>query len=296
MPGLTLLSFGGGQDSTALLYKSVYDAAFRDRYIQGRLLVIMADTKDEHPPTRAHVESVQKFCAEHGVEFVHLKPEMGFHRGKWQGYREFLRATNTCGSKAFKKTCTDNLKVQPIYRYLEFWLSQNYGVVNNRKQGLKQFVDKYGKIRVIIGIAAGEESRVGDDSGLAVWQRYCLERVYPLIDLAMDRQACQDYIASCSKPVPPPSNCMLCPFMSEIELLWLHRTYPDDYAEWVRLEQAKVDRFRAEGLPDEKNLGVWGRKLLPQKLAEASARFGHMTQAALNDYKQSHGHCVRSKY
>jgi hypothetical protein len=47
---------------------------------------------------------------------------MGLHGGKWQGYRQFLRATSTCGSKAFRKTCTDNLKIKPIYRFLEKWI------------------------------------------------------------------------------------------------------------------------------------------------------------------------------
>jgi 3'-phosphoadenosine 5'-phosphosulfate sulfotransferase (PAPS reductase)/FAD synthetase len=295
MNDLTVLSFGGGQDSTALLYKYVFDADFRAKYAPGRFLVIMAATLDEHPETNLHVAKTKEFCAAHKIEFVHITPDMGFHGGKWQGYRQFLRATNTCGSKAFRKTCTDNLKIKPIYRFLEQWLAREYNVANKLKKGFYQFVHQgHGKVKMLIGIAKGEESRCGE--ALEKWQRETVERVYPLIDLGLDRQGCQDYIASCNKPVPPPSNCMLCPFMSEIELLWLFLNYPLDYAEWVKLEQAKIDRFRGEGLPDDKNLGVWGRKLLPQKLAEAQVRYAHMTHAQINEYKMSHGHCVKSKY
>lgn len=295
MNDLTVLSFGGGQDSTALLYKYAFDADFRAKYAPGRFLVIMAATLDEHPETNAHVAEIKTFCAQHKIEFAHITPDMGFHGGKWQGYRQFLSATNTCGSKAFRKTCTDNLKIKPIYRFLEQWLAREYRLTNaTRKQGFYEFCRDHGKINVLIGIAAGEESRVG--APIEKWAQRTTQRVYPLIDLGMDRQACQDYIASCNKPVPPPSNCMLCPFMSEIELLWLFLNYPLDYTAWVKLEQNKIDRFRGEGLPDDKNLGVWGRKLLPQKLAEAQARYGHMTHAQINEYKMSHGHCVKSKY
>lgn len=292
---LTVLSFGGGQDSTAILYKLVYDAQFRKTYAPGRLLVLMADTRDEHPETVKHVAETEAFCAAHQVEFVLITPSMGYHGGKWQGYREFLRATNTCGSKAFRKTCTDNLKLKPIYRFLEAWLHKNYGVKDRLKKGFYEFVHQgHGKIRVLIGIAKGEESRVGEP--LEKWMRETTVREYPLIDIGMDRQGCQDYIKSVGKSVPPPSNCMLCPFMSEIELLWLYRNYPADYAEWVQLEENKIRRFANEGLADEKNLGVWGRKMLPQKLTEAQARYGHMTTEQLNEYKMSHGHCVKSKY
>jgi 3'-phosphoadenosine 5'-phosphosulfate sulfotransferase (PAPS reductase)/FAD synthetase len=292
--GLTVLSFGGGQDSHALLYRYAFDPDFRAKYAPGRFLVIMAATLDEHPETNVAVEAAKVFCREQSIEFVHITPDMGFHGGKWQGYRQFLMATNTCGSKAFRKTCTDNLKIKPIYRFLEQWLAKNYGVRSALKKGFYDFAAKYGKIKVLIGIAKGEESRCG--APLEKWAQMTTERVYPLIDLGMDRQGCQDYIAACNKPVPPPSNCMLCPFMSEIELLWLYHNYQADYNAWVILEQNKIDRFRREGLADDKNLGVWGRKLLPQKLQEAKVRYAHMTIADINEYKMSHGHCVKSKY
>jgi hypothetical protein len=296
MNDLTVLSFGGGQDSTALLYKYAFDASFRAKYAPGQFLVIMAATLDEHPATNAHIKATEQFCNEHNIEFVYITPDIGYHGGKWQGYRQFLRATNTCGSKAFRKTCTDNLKIKPIYRFLEQWIARTFCLTHNaRKQGFYEFVRKgHGKIKMLIGIAKGEESRCGE--AVEKWQRETVERVYPLIELGLDRQGCQDYIASVNKPVPPPSNCMLCPFMSEIELLWLFNNFPADYAVWDTLEQNKIDRFRGEGLPDDKNLGVWGKKLLPQKLAEAKVRYAHMTPAAINEYKMSHGHCVKSKY
>lgn len=292
---LTVLSFGAGQDSTALLLHYVYEPSFRARYAPGRLLVIFSDTGDEHPSTYKHLEETKRFCAEKGIEFAHLTPDLGFHSKSWQSLRGFYNLKKTVGSKAFPKTCTDKLKVQPIYKFLNHWISQNFGLSSYQKDGIKEFARAHGKIRVLVGIAKGEEKRVADPSKEeAVWKRESIEMVYPLLDLELDRKGCQDYIRSVGHSVPAPSNCMLCPFMSEIELLWLWRRHPEDFSDWVRIEANKIQNNLHVG--EGRNLGVWGRKLLPEKLEEARRKYGHLTDAELDDYKMSHGHCVASRY
>lgn len=81
--------------------------------------------------------------------------------------------------------------------------------------------------------------------------------------------------------------------MSKPELLWLANNLPDDYAEWVELENAKRQRWEHLG---EKNYGVWGKKTLPMVLEEAQAQYGHLTAEELDTIKFSHGHAVKSKY
>lgn len=293
-PELTVLSFGGGQDSTTLLYKYVNDPIFRATYAPNRFLVVMADTGDEHPETVKHVEWVKSYCLEHNIEFAHITPELGFHSEKWQSLRGFYNLSKTVGSKAFPKTCTDRLKIRPIYKFLENWLSKEYGVSCNRKKGLKEFAAEHGKINMIIGIAKGEESRMTDASTAPeAWKRLAINMVYPLVDLGLDRAACQEYMGSLDLPVPPPSNCILCPFMSDIELLWLHRFMNEDLQDWIRIEAAKLAANTHMG---DRNLGVWGVKNLSVKLAEVIAKHDHMTDEDLNEYKFSHGHCVKSKY
>ena len=291
---LTILSYGAGQDSTALRDLYVFDKAFRKKYAPGRMMMICSDTGDEHLATYAHIEETKEFCEKHGIEFHHLTADKGFHSESWPSLREFYRRTNTVGSKAFPKTCTDRLKLQPIYRFLEHWLAENYGVRCSRKKGFYEFAEQYGKINMLIGIAAGEEKRVADpEKGPCKWRRETVQNVYPLIDLGMDRKACQDYIRSVGNKVPPPSNCILCPFMNEVELVWLYRNQPHDFQEWVDIEQTKLSHNLDKG---DRNLGVWGKKYLPEVLTGALARFGHMTMEALDEYKMSHGHCVMSKY
>ena len=290
---LTILSFGGGQDSTTILYKYLYDAEFRSEYAPNKFLVVMSDTGDEHPSTYKHIEYVKSLCEKNFIEFVLIIPDMGFHYENWQSLRSFYKLKNAIGSKAFPKTCTDKLKLQPIYKFIENWLGKNYGVTVGRKKGFYEFAEKYEKINILLGIAAGEERRVADPNKLSKWQRLCTQAIYPLIEIGYDRSECHKYIKSVGHEIPMPSNCMLCPFLSEIELLWLYKFYPEDYKDWVQMERNKLDNNLHL---EDRNLGVWGKKTLPEILKRAQEKYKDLTKKDLIEYKMSHGHCVMTKY
>lgn len=309
MNKLTVLSFGGGQDSTALLYKLIYDKSFRKQHAPNDLLVVMADTANEHVETNIHVDQVRELCRDHNISFWFITGAMGFTSPVWsKGLVDFYASGNRIGSKAFPKTCTDKLKITPIYNFLEEYVFNTYDTIDivGRKRALKQFAEKHGKIDVIIGIAAGEETRAStNEESPSVWMRQSINKVYPLIDMKMDRQACQDYIAEVGHVVPPPSNCILCPFMSHQELLYMYRTMPFWYHKWASLELNKLQANAHEG--DIKktlnskgvvvdNMGIWGKGQLWEQLKIAEVKFGHMTTEELREYKMSHGHCVKSKY
>ena len=297
---ITLLSFGGGQDSTAILLKIIYDPEFAKRYVRGRLIVIMVNTKNEHPETYKHIFRIRKLCMLEGIEFILLDPK-GYTSDSWgEGLTRFWEKKGAIGSKAYPKTCTDKLKITPLYNYLEKVLDPE----STRKKAFYDYAAAHGPMRVLIGIAKGEERRVSGEPPQK-WMKTATVREYPLIDLGMDRQACQDYIEQ-FMPVPPPSNCMFCPFLSLQELLYLYYKYPREYYRWVALEQAKIEKNAYQGdltkTMSEKtgkivdNLGVWGKKLLPEMLKEALEKYGHMSLEELEEYKFSHGHCVASKY
>lgn len=315
---LTVLSFGGGQDSTAILYKLLFDLDYRKQYAPGKLIVVIADTGNEHDATVQHIKFVQDLCRAHQVEFYFIDSNSDYYTGDWRGgLINYYEAGNRIGSKAYPKTCTDKLKIQPIYKFLDGWIYKNYPEVKEalkptlvakieanpgkefeilKKAGLKTFAGIHGKIDILLGIAKGEEKRASTNEESAhVWQRVAINKVYPLLEEGLDRQACQDYIASTGHEVPPPSNCIICPFLSEQELLYLYRFNRPWFNKFVALEAAKIKHWEDKVDP-AKNLGVWGNKLLPEKLEEAQAKYGHWTDAELQEYKNSHGHCVNSKY
>lgn len=326
MEKLTVLSFGGGQDSTALLYEYVYNYNFRKVYDIKKLLVLISETGNEHDETYAHIEHIKDFCIKYKIEFVQISYNMGFHQGSWaDGLVEFYKKTTTCGSKAFPKTCTDNLKVKPIYRFLNWYVMEKYDLrekcfqsfgkktiekwktsaynddyANSRlisqlsqKKALKLYAEKYGKIDMMIGIAYGEETRIGGNDTSPVWMQLSINKVYPLIDMKLDRKGCQDLIVSYDQVIPPPSNCIICPFLSYQELLFMWRFNRKWFYIWVDLEAKKLDKYKHLG---EKNLGVFGSKTLTQSLEVAQQKYGHWTDEELKEYKMSHGHCVKSKY
>lgn len=290
-PELTVLSFGGGQDSTAILHRLVLDLEFRRRYAPGRLLVVMSDTGDEHPDTVEHVGAMRRMCQNVGIEFEYLTTDRGYHRGCWsEGLARTYERLGAIGSVAYPKTCSANLKVYPIWRFLEEWIAARYGIENRGKKfAVKEFVRRHGKVRVLLGIAAGEEKRCGRDR--EPWAQLCVQKVYPLIDLGWDRAACQRYVASIGQAVPPPSNCLMCPFKSKQEVLWTYRRHPERWEQWVSLEAAKVRKHEALGADPRKNYGVKGVRLLPAVLEAAQREFGHLSDEELDAHRMSHGHC-----
>lgn len=216
-------------------------------------------------------------------------------------------------SLMFPRTCTDNLKIKPFYNFLNVYIGrtfyqQDLPASTRNRDWIKGFTADHGKIHVILGIAAGEEHRVSQSKRSLkqtqldffkrpkkkqnLWMGRCIDRVYPMIEDGIDRQKAQDYILVTPWPLPAPSNCKRCPFMTKPEILWMYRFIPDDFYEWVELEQAKINKC----LGIKRNLGVKGEKLLTEILQEAIAEYGHWTNEQLNEYKMSHGHCVKSKY
>lgn len=198
----------------------------------------------------------------------------------------------------FPRSCTDNLKIKPIYNFLDHYIGSMYyayrsGVGPKGKKFIKQFAEDNGKIDVIIGIAADETKRVAKSSNSGpVWFRNSINRVYPLIELGIGRKEIHKQLKGTEYPLPFPSNCLKCPFISKIELVWLYRFYPGVYSDWVEDEKAKVKKYEGRG----KNLGVKGEKMLPEVLKEALEEYGDMTNKELTEYKMSHGHCVASSY
>lgn len=311
---VTVLSFGGGQDSTAILYRLLTDPIARARWAPGRLLVVMGDTEDEHADTNAHVARVKAFIAgrpaSDRVEFHMAGREWRVPSwARLEGLRGFMRETSTIFIKAQRKTCTDQLKLTPIYNLVDHWLAAHFGWRDRRdvplterrgrgKLAIGRYVAQYGRLRVLIGIARGEEKRVSKPvPGMPPWRREGIEMAYPLLTWGWDRGDCQRAIREMGFEVPPPSNCVLCPYMDGIELLALSRRDPASFAEWQAFEAAKLAKSAPEcEKKGRKNLAVWGSLTLGQALAKAEAKHGHMTREQLDEYRMSHGHCVQSKY
>ena len=303
---LTVLSFGGGQDSTAILLKILTDERFKERYAPDKLVVIMSDTGNEHPYTYEHVKYVDEMCKTKDIPFFFLTKEDGFHSEAWQ---DLITPQLRDEGEKFKptmvqlgtKSCTDKLKIAPIYKFLDEYINDlmgyEFNVKSTRgclKKAIKKFHEEEGKIRVLIGFAKGEEKRSikanqiqdkdyaqGGDS----WRK-AIYREYPLIDESLDRSECQKFIEETIGHCPMPSNCILCPYQSDAELVWLSRNYPDWLEVWYKIEEKKLARYTHI----VKNHGVYNsKKPLKTKVSEAIVKYKGWTDEQLNGYKNCHG-------
>lgn len=288
-----VLSLGLGQESSYLYFRYLHDPDFRNRYAPGRFIVLVADTGNEHPATLLHAAFMQALSDQAGIEYYYLTADQGYHSGNWSTLTTAFATYNAIGSKAYPKSCTVRLKIEPCYRFLEQWLSDNYGVVSGRKKAFYQFKEAGGQIMVMLGLATGEESRIGNREKEPLWMQRNVQKSYPLISMGMSRQDCQAGIRELGYPLPPPSLCMFCPWNGLQDVLWLSRFYPDVFAEWVRLEANKLAFWAGK---TEKNLGVFGAIALPAVLELAQVRYGHLSDGELSHIKMNHGHCVKSKY
>lgn len=297
MKQLTVLSFGAGQDSSYILYMIIGNPLFRERFVKGKLIVIFSDTGNEHPHTYEHLKYITKLCKDHNIEFVNLKQSQ-YHPNTWKTLDHQYKKNKSIMSMMFPRSCTDNLKIKPIYNFLDHYIGSKYygyqsDVGPKGKKFIKRFAEENGKIDVIIGIASDETKRVAKPSNNGpVWFRNSINRVYPLIELGIGRKEIHKQLKGTEYPLPFPSNCLKCPFISKIELVWLYRFYPSVFFDWVEDEKAKVKKYEGRG----KNLGVKGEKMLPEVLKEALDEYGDMTNEELTEYKMSHGHCVTSSY
>ena len=299
-PQLTLLSFGGGQDSWAILYSLIYDPEFRKKYAPNDLVVAMSDTGNEFPYTYQYVQKAIALCKEHGIHFQFITSDQGYHTPGWMNLKDNMRRNNTIlGAAMGVKACTPSLKIQVVDKYMHFYMCEKYGFgPQYQKEGWKLYKEKFGtKARVLIGFAKDEENRViksnKNHAFLPIWKIQNIQFVYPLIEEGWNRAKAQEIIGRYRKDIPPPSNCMICFYQSDQELIWLERNHPEEFYDWVSLEKAKLDKHRDQG---KKNYGVYGAITLLEKLEKAKEKYGHWTDEQLWEYKMSHGHCVKSSY
>lgn len=314
------LSSGAGQDSFALHVLAAYSGTFRNRFIgESDFAVVHADTGAEHQATYDFItDTLRPFSERWNIPFYYVTRDLEYHTGHWRnGLRAQYRATNSIGMMT-TRSCTDSAKIAPLYKWVDEYLGRRYGFEWGDKRALRAYTARFGKLRVMIGFAAGEEKRVakpapavsqteldlgkehkGKPKGRTpAWMRDCVERVYPLIDLGMDRAACQEYTRSTVGIVPRPSLCTCCHFKSPEELTLYSMTDPEGFADWVQLEANKI----AKWADLERNPGAKGAKLLPEVVAETygTLRPRFESDAALREYLEeyafSHGHCVSTSY
>lgn len=222
-PDLTVMAFGGGVQSTALLVM----IGLQDDRLDGWELpryAVFADPGSEHERTYAHIWRCAEWADERGVEVRMTSTERRLVDAllEDQRFASIPAYTLIEGSKGIlNRNCTADHKVVPLAREYRRLL-----VANGTPRG---------KVDVWMGISLDEIQRV-KPSG-SKWQR----RVHPLIDLGMRRGDCLNYLAASGWPDVPKSACVFCPFHSASAWVELAREDGAAWAEVVRVDEAIRD-------------------------------------------------------
>ncbi|MDX2554716.1 hypothetical protein [Streptomyces stelliscabiei] len=244
--GITVLSYGLGADSTAILLMFL---AAPERYGLARdlsdLVVVHAVTGDEWPDSLSYVDRlVLPLLRRAGVRLVQIarggpedadgvvilddsrQPRRIFSQGPWRLSDE-LRAAGTVPQMANgRRTCSIKFKGW----CLDAWAAHEFGTSSFRR---------------VIGYHAGEMGRAEKDTSIqrrlnAEAGRSICEPHYPLIVAKMDRAAVEAYVlAQLGEPIRK-SYCAQCPFSGVCASRDAHedrlRAHPHVAADVLRME------------------------------------------------------------
>jgi len=247
---LTVISYGGGVQSTAMVVLAAQGQLGLD--VDAALFANVGDDS-EHPATLRYVREVAiPWAAQRGLPVHELRRVMrdGTERTLWQDLMRDSRTINIPvrmdNGAPGNRNCTHTYKVRVVGK----WLKANGASPED-------------PATVAIGISTDEIIRVSNKRAEAY------ERpVYPLIDLGLDRSACQRVIQEAGLPVPGKSSCFFCPFHRPQTWAEMRRDEPELFFKAADLEATLIAR-RLELGKDPVYLTRFG---VPLDLAVAEAQ------------------------
>ena len=218
---MKIISYGGGVQSTAMLVLA------NQGVIEGVDAALFSNVGDdsEHPATLDYIRDVatprsgipvhtlQRIKRDGSVETLWgrlMKPES----------RSLPIPIRMDNGAPGGRSCTVDFKVKVLGK----WMKANGASKDN-------------PATVCIGISTDEIQRVNRKRAEAYENP-----TYPLIDLGLDRSACQQVIADYGWPVPPKSSCYFCPFHRDQVWSEMRRDEPDLFAKSVALEATLNER------------------------------------------------------
>ena len=206
---ISLVAFGGGTDSTAMLIEMVKRGEPRPHAI------LFADTGGEHPHTYRHVETFSAWL--HDRQYPEITVVRCTDKGGETLERKCLRLKALPPIAYGFKTCSQKFKLEPQ----EKWANKDYQCVAAWARG--ELVQR------IIGFEYGEERRVKDPD-----KKYTNR--YPLIEWEIDRDNCKRIILGAGLRLPGKSSCFFCPNMRVGEIRALRETYPNLFSRALAME------------------------------------------------------------
>lgn len=217
---LFVFSFGGGVDSTGMLFE--FD---RQGYMPD--LLIFADTGGERPDIYEHIKKLNKWLGEKWDKQIIIV------RNKETLYDECIRRETLPALAMGHHTCSQKHKIRPIAKYLR---------ANGHRKIIKILgFDALEFDRARRGLMSVENKKNTEEKGIdmKIW--------FPLIEWGKTRTDLTkeiNEVGFCASK----SSCFFCPAMGRGEVRQLEQHYPDLLEKALDMERgAKLDNTKGLG-------------------------------------------------
>jgi Phosphoadenosine phosphosulfate reductase family len=198
----TIVSFGGGVNSTAMLIGMCERSERPDA-------ILFADTGGEKPKTYEHVQEMQRWCYAKGFPEIAIVKE-------GNGLEDDCLTRETLPGKAFGfGSCSERYKVRPQRRWV-------------KERGITDAM-------WLVGIHIGEKHR----AERTLNQRDDVR--FPLIEWEWNQDDCIQAIKRAGLLVPVKSACFFCPAMRKQEVIQLAKDNPDLFQRALDMEDGARD-------------------------------------------------------
>ena len=227
----TMLSFGGGTNSTAMLI------GLRNKKIVPDL-ILFADPGGEMPKTYEHIEKMQIWLKNNNMPPITI---VKYYPRKKEG-----------DSQTLEQECLQAYKL-PSIAYGGFkTCSQKYKIYTQEKfvkeeTSAKKIWAKGERIKRYIGYDYGEPDRRNNARKFdRVNNEY--ENLYPMVDdWEWDRKKCEEVILNEGLELPGKSSCFFCPNMKKQEIIDLKKYNKDLFDRAIKMEE-NADLTTIKGL------------------------------------------------
>ena len=216
---LRVLSLGAGVQSTTLALMAAHGEI-------GPMpdCAIFADTGDEMPETMKHLAWLRSGnVLPFPVHVVSLGRRLSGdieRRSQGDEVMRFVTAPFfTANGGMSRRQCTREFKVGPLTK------KQRDLMGYKPRQRIPP-----GSCEVWMGISTDEVSRAGH-----AFDRWAVNR-YPLLEKAMSRWDCMQWLRRHDYPVPPKSACMFCPYRTNAEWRWMRDNAADSFARAIEID------------------------------------------------------------
>jgi hypothetical protein len=205
---LTLVAYGGGVNSTALL------CGWIERGLRPVDLIVFSDTGGERPETYRYIEQFSAWLKTKGYPAITVA--RAGHTLEDDCYRYNRLPSIAYGFKG----CSGKFKTEPQAKYVNNWEPARAAWANGRK------------VLKLTGYDADEPHRAegGARQDNKYWYRY------PLIEWGWGRDECLAAITRAGLPLPGKSACYFCPSNTKDEIKTLQREHPDLLARALAME------------------------------------------------------------